>query len=114
MSKTIPLVEIIINKEIYFLYYNFGTDWNRLEDLEAGNLVDWFFMILNYLDKQKKSDSKRKWKKLTKIFRGNPGNVLKAVEYFNDFLTTYDFKQELLNFTTSFIPDFENIYILRT
>ena len=27
---------------------------------------------------------------------------------------TYDFKQELLNFITSFIPDFENIYILGT
>ena len=36
------------------------------------------------------------------------------MEYFNDFLTTYDFKQELLNFITSFIPDFENIYILGT
>ena len=38
--------------------------------------------------------------------------MLSAVEYFNDFLTTYDFKQELLNFITSFIPDSENIYIL--
>ena len=36
------------------------------------------------------------------------------VEYFNDFLTTYSFKQELLNFATGFIPDFENIYILGT
>ena len=36
------------------------------------------------------------------------------MEYFNDFLTTYDFKQELLNFITSFISDFENIYILST
>ena len=31
-----------------------------------------------------------------------------------NFLTTYDFKQELLNFVTSFTPDFENIYILGT
>ena len=30
------------------------------------------------------------------------------------FLSTYDFKQELLNLITSFIPDFENIYILGT
>ena len=29
-------------------------------------------------------------------------------------MTTYNFKQELLNFITSFIPDFENIYILDT
>ena len=29
-------------------------------------------------------------------------------------MTTYDFKQELLNFITSFIPNFENIYILGT
>ena len=36
------------------------------------------------------------------------------VEYFNDFLTTYDSKQELVNFITSFIQDFENIYILGT
>ena len=36
------------------------------------------------------------------------------MEYFNDFLTTYDFKQELVNFITSFIQDFENIYILGT
>ena len=66
------------------------------------------------MDKQKKSDSKRKRKKLTKLFRDNPENVLSAVEYFNDFLTTYDFKQELLNFITSFFPDFDNIYILGT
>ena len=82
-----------------------------LEDPEADDLADWF---LNYLDKLKKSDSKRKRKKLTKLFRDNPENILSAVEYFNDFLTTYDFKQKLLNFTTSFIPDFENIYILGT
>ena len=31
-----------------------------------------------------------------------------------NFLTTYDFKQELLNFVTSFTLDFENIYILGT
>ena len=67
-----------------------------------------------YLDKQKKSDSKTKRKKLTKLFRDNPENILNAAEYFNAFLTTYDFKQELLNFITSFIPDFENIYILGT
>ena len=36
------------------------------------------------------------------------------MEYFNDFLTTYDSKQELVNFITSFIQDFENIYILGT
>ena len=36
------------------------------------------------------------------------------MEYFNDFLTTYDFKQELVNFITSFVQDFENIYILGT
>ena len=36
------------------------------------------------------------------------------MEYFNDFLATYDFKHELLNFITSFISDFENIYILGT
>ena len=73
--------------------------WNELrdifEDSEADDLVDWFLKVLNYLDKQKKSDSKRKRKKLTKLFRDNPENVLNAVEYFNDFLTTYDFKQEL-------------------
>ena len=53
-------------------------------------------------------------KKLTKLFRDNPENVLNAMEYFNDFLTTYDFKQELLRFITSSIIDFENIYILGT
>ena len=31
-----------------------------------------------------------------------------------NFLTTYDFKQELLNLVTSFTLDFENIYILGT
>ena len=36
------------------------------------------------------------------------------MEYFNDFLTTYDFKQEHLNFIPSFTRDFENIYILGT
>ena len=92
--------------------------WNELrdifEDSEADDLVDWFFKVLNYLDQQKKSDSKRKRKKLTKLFRDNPENILNAVEYFNDFLTTDDFKQELLNFITSLIMDFENIYILGT
>ena len=39
---------------------------------------------------------------------------LSTMEYFNDFLTTYDLKQELLNFITSSIADFENIYILGT
>ena len=53
-------------------------------------------------------------KKLTKLFRDNPENVLNAMEYFNDFLTTYDFKQEFLRFITSSIIDFENIYILGT
>ena len=85
-----------------------------MEDSEADDLIDWFLKVLNYLDKQKKLDSKRKRKKLTKLFRDNPENVLNAVECFNDFLTTYNFKQELLNFITSFIPDFENIYILGT
>ena len=66
-----------------------------MKDSEVDNLIDWFLKVLNYLDKQKKSDSKRKRKKLTKLFRDNPENVLNAVEYFNDFLTTYDFKQEL-------------------
>ena len=55
-------------------------------------------------------DSKRKGKKLTKLFRDNPENVQSAMEYFNDFLTTYDFK----HFITSFILDFDNIYILGT
>ena len=76
--------------------------------------VHWFWKVFNYLGKQKKSDSKRKRKKLTKLFRDNPENVLNAVEYFNDFLTTYNFKQELLNFITSFIPYFEKIFILAT
>ena len=31
-----------------------------LEDAEADDLVDWFLKVLNYLDKQKKSDGKRK------------------------------------------------------
>ena len=53
-------------------------------------------------------------KKITKLFRDNPENVLNAMEYFNDFLTTYNFKQELLHFITSSIIDFENIYILGT
>ena len=66
------------------------------------------------MDKQKKSDSKRKRKKLTKLFRDNPENIINAVEYFNDFLMTYVFKQELLNFITTCFPDFENIYILGT
>ena len=52
-----------------------------LEDLEADDLVDGFFKVLNYLDKQKKSNSKRKRKKLTKLFGDNPENVLNAVEY---------------------------------
>ena len=34
------------------------------------------------------------------------------MEYFNDFLVTYDFK--LGNFITSFIQDFENMYVLGT
>ena len=85
-----------------------------LEDLGADDLVEWFLKALNHLDKQKKLDSKRKRKKLTKLFRDNPEDVLNAVEYFKDFLPTYDFKQELLNFIASFIPDFENIYILST
>ena len=85
-----------------------------LEDSGADDLIDWFLKVLNHLDKQKKLDSKRKRKKLTKLFRDNPGSVLNAVEYFNDFLTTYDFKQELSNFITSFISDFENIYVLST
>ena len=87
---------------------------NRMEDSEADDLVDWFSKILNYLDKQRRSDSKKKRKKLTKLSRDNVENVLSAMEYFNDFLTTYDFKQELLNFSTTFILDFENIYILGT
>ena len=66
-----------------------------LQDSQADNLIDWFLKLLNYLDKQKKSDSKRKRKKLIKLFKDSPENVLNAVEYFNDFLTTYDFKQEL-------------------
>ena len=69
-----------------------------LEDSGADDLIDWFLKDLNHLDKQKKLDSKRKRKKLTKLFRDNPGNVLNAVEYF----------------ITSFISDFENIYILST
>ena len=63
---------------------------------------------------KRKQDKKRKRKKLTKPFRDNPENAVNAVEYFNNFLTTYDFKQELLSCITSFIPDFENIYILGT
>ena len=59
-------------------------------------------------------DNKRKRKKLTKLFTDNPENVLSAVKYFNDFLTTYNFKQELLNFITSFIFIFENAYIIDT
>ena len=31
-----------------------------LEDVEADDLVDWPLKVLNYLNKQKKSDSKRK------------------------------------------------------
>ena len=56
-----------------------------LKDSEADDLVDWFLKVLNYLDKQKKSDSRRKQKKLTKLFRDKPEYVLSAVEYFNDF-----------------------------
>ena len=36
------------------------------------------------------------------------------MEYFNNFLTTYDFKEKLVHFITSFILNFENIYILST
>ena len=46
--------------------------WDELrdisEDSEADDLVDLLLKVLNYLDKQKKSDSKRKRKKLTKLF----------------------------------------------
>ena len=94
------------------------TFWDELrdilEDLAADDLVDWFLKVLNYLDKQKNLDSKRKRKKLINLFRDSSENVLNAVEYFNDFLTTYDFKQELLKFIASFNPNFENIYILGT
>ena len=82
--------------------------------MEADDLVGWFLKVLNHLDKQKKSDSKRKRNKLTTLFRDNSENIFNAAEYFNDFLTTYDFKQELSNFITSFIPNFENIHILGT
>ena len=53
-----------------------------LEDSEVDDLVDWFLKVLSYLDEQKKSDSKRKRKKLAKLFRDNPENVLNAVAYF--------------------------------
>ena len=60
--------------------------WDKLrdilEDSEADDLVDWCLKVLNYLDKQKKSDSQRKRKKLTKLFRNNPENTVNAVEYF--------------------------------
>ena len=85
-----------------------------MENSEVDDQVDWFLKVLNYLDKQKKLDSKRKRKKLTRKPRNNPENVLSAVEDFDDFLTTEDFIQELLNFITSSISDFENIYILGT
>ena len=92
--------------------------WDELRDIlkdsEADDLVDWFLNVLNYLNKQKKSDGKRKQKKLTKLFRDNPENVLSAMGYFHDFLTTNNFKQELLNFATSFLLDFENIYVIGT
>ena len=39
-----------------------------LEDAEADDLVDWFLKVLNYLDKQKKSDSKRKQKTSQKMY----------------------------------------------
>ena len=42
-----------------------------LEDSEADDLVDRFLKVLNYLDKHKKSDSKRKRRKLTKLFKDN-------------------------------------------
>ena len=77
-------------------------------------MIDWSLKVLNYRNNRKTSDGKRKQKKLTKLPRDKPENVLSAMEYFNDFLATYDFKHELLNFITSFIPDFENIYILGT
>ena len=64
---------------------------NILEDLEADDLADWFLKVLNYLDKQKKSDSKRKRKKLTKLFRDNPENVLNAAEYFDDVFNDLPF-----------------------
>ena len=38
-----------------------------LEDSGAADLIDWFLKVLNHLDKQKKLDSKRKRKKLTKL-----------------------------------------------
>ena len=62
-----------------------------LEDSETEDLVDWFLKVLNYLDKQKKSDSKRKRKKLTKHFRDNPENVLNVAEYFNEFFNDLRF-----------------------
>ena len=53
-----------------------------LEDSEVDNVVDWFLKVLSYLDDQKKSESKRRRKKLAKLFRDNPENVLNAVAYF--------------------------------
>ena len=69
--------------------------WDELRDIlgdsETEDLVDWFLKVLNYLDKQKKSDSKRKRKKLTKHFRDNPENVLNVAEYFNEFFNDLRF-----------------------
>ena len=39
-----------------------------LEDAEADDLVDRSLKVLNYLDKQKKSDSKRKQKTSQKMY----------------------------------------------
>ena len=84
----------------------------RLGSWRSSSLV---FKVLNYLDEQNTWDSNRKQKKLPKPFRDDPENVLNAVEYlyFNEFLKTYYYKEELLNFITSFTPDFDNIYILQ-
>ena len=49
-----------------------------MEDTKADNLFDWFLKILNYLNKQKKSDGKRKWKTVAKLFIDKAEKVLGA------------------------------------
>ena len=67
---------------------------------------DWFFRTRNHLEKLEKAERRRKLKKLRELSNNE------CLERFESHFEFFSFKSNFLEFYSSLVPDFENLYYL--
>ena len=88
--------------------------WKDLEELESKtkheDICNWWVKLLMYLEKEEKRLIKKKKKKLRKFYNLDMSEASKAaLERFDEHLSCFDFKSDIMQHSEHFSTDIHNI-----